>query len=157
LLRRTAQTYILLWDSESPSSFLRLLSEKKSSAEMTPTSIAAATDITGIRLTEDLSDSGMAVGAVDGSAVGAGAAMLYEPAELLGAGGKALEYADGVEFEGLLCGETGRMLTATASDRTNATARNGANNILRFSKYTTLNSVFLTRNKRRKPLFNVIF
>lgn len=58
-----------------PSSFLRLLSEKKSNAETTPTTIAAATDIMGMRSTEDLSDSGMAVGAVDGSAVGAGAAM----------------------------------------------------------------------------------
>lgn len=54
---------------------MRLLSEKKSNAETTPTTIAAATDIMGMRSTEGLSDSGMAVGAVDGSAVGAGAAM----------------------------------------------------------------------------------
>jgi len=76
------------------SSFLRLFSEKKSNAATTPSTTAAATDKYGTKLIEFVALEGAAVGAAKGgvAVVGAGVAVLYDPAELLDVPGVTLKY-----------------------------------------------------------------
>jgi len=73
---------------------LRLFSEKKSSAATTPSTTAAATDKNGIMLIDVVAFEGTVVGAAMGGAaeVGAGVAVVYDPAEELEVPGVTLEY-----------------------------------------------------------------